>query len=953
LHQLDFRILGPLSVTCGGEELSLGGPKQRGLLAALLLNSNRRVALERLAELLWDEPPPSATANLRTYASGLRRVIGDRLLAREGGYELVIAAGESDVERFGELVSRGRAELAAGDQAAADNRLREALDQWRGRCGEDLPGDIPLARHLGLLDEQRLLVLEDSLLLRLEFADLRQTVTQVRVLLTDHPTRERLWAVLMTALYRSGDVAGSLAAYRAAADALDRELGMRPGQQLRDLQQAILARDPALDTGGAARTSDASVPDIPRQLPRDSRVMVGRDNELAAIMAVCSGATRDPAQPRVVSIDGQAGVGKSALALRAAHLLAGRHPDGQVYVDLRGTTTGLEPVSSVHALIGLLRALGDPHQTSLDEHELAARFRTITADRALLLVLDNASHTQQVLPLIPASGNCTALVTSRRRLTTLDASLCLSLDVLSPAAARATLTEYGPPGEQDERAVAAVAELCGRLPLALRIAAARRASRPDWSLAELARQLADDRRRLDELSTDDVSVRAAFAATFDALRLGDKPGESTAAELFRLMGALPLPTFGEDVLAALADLTEAEVRSALRRLVDLHAVEPRAGRYVFHDLLRLFAAELAEHELSGREREAALGRVFSYCAEASRQAREQFRPVRRDLPAVVSTARQPTRPRCDTIDQAVGWFDSEREALRAMVRIADRGPAALYLPATAIVDALTVDLERDQRLLEAIELNETLARIAERNGDTVKAAECWRYLASCHQRLGNRTLARDYVERAIELGRKTRQTTGLVSALNTLAIFNTESGQFDAADSLLTQALDLVGDGEGDEVTLGVLLNTQGMNARWAGDNATAVEHLLTSLEIRRRVGDRVGQAYTRYQLGRAYLASHRLEDALLQLNALVELAVDLTAHDLEREGRIARMQVFNRLGRAADAEDDLARALELCEVVGQLTARSQVLVAAADPAADPERDTALATCRPAGDVPG
>ncbi|WP_166678826.1 AfsR/SARP family transcriptional regulator [Kribbella voronezhensis] len=943
MHQFDFRILGPLSVTCGGEELLLGGPKQRGLLAALLLNSNRRVALERLAELLWDEPPQSATANLRTYASGLRRVIGDRLLARDGGYELAIGPGESDVERFGELVSRGRAELAAGNQSAADSRLREALDQWRGRCGEDLPGDIPLARHLGLLDEQRLLVLEDSLQLRLDLADLRQTVTEVRVLLTDHSTRERLWAVLMTALYRSGDVAGSLAAYRAAAEALDRELGMRPGQELRDLQQAILARDPALETGEAVRTPGTPVPDIPRQLPRDSRVMVGRDDELAAIMAVCSGAGRDPAQPTVVSIDGQAGVGKSALALRAAHLLAGRHPDGQLYVDLRGTTTGLEPVSSVHALAGLLRALGDPHQTSLDEHELAARFRTITADRALLLVLDNASHTQQVLPLLPASGNCTALVTSRRRLTTLDASLCLSLDVLSPAAARATLTEYGPPGEQDEEgAVADVAELCGRLPLALRIAAARRASRPDWSLAELARQLADDRRRLDELSTDDVSVRAAFAATFDALRLGDKPGESTAAELFRLMGALPMPTYGEEVLAALADVAEAELKLALRRLVDLHAVEPRAGRFVLHDLLRLFAAELAEHELTDHEREAALARVFSYCAEASRQARAQFRPVRRDLPAVVSIARQAPRPRCDTIDQAAIWFDSEREALRAMVRIADRGPAELYLPTTVIVDALSADLERDQRLPEAIELNETLARIAERNGDNVEASDCWRYLASCHQRLGNRTLARDYVARGIELARKTGQTTRLVSALNTLAIFNTESGDFGAAESLVTEALGLVGDS--DEVAVGILLNTQGMNARWAGDNAKAVGHLLASLAIRRRVGDRVGQAYTRYQLGRAYLASDRLEDALLHLNALVELAVDLSARDLEREGRIARMQVLNRLGRLVEAKEDLAQALDLCEVVGQVTARSQVLVAAADPAADPERDTALAT---------
>lgn len=958
VREFDFRILGPLSVTRAGEELSLGGPKQRGLLAVLLLNANRRVALERLAGLLWEEPPQSATANLRTYASGLRRAIGDRLVARDGGYELVTAPGESDIERFGELVSRGRADLAAGDQSAADSQLREALDQWRGRCGEDLPGDVPLARHLGLLDEQRQLVLEDSLRLRLELGDLRQTVTEVRALLADHSTRERLWVVLMTALYRCGDVGGALAAYRAAADALDRELGMQPGQELRDLQQAILARDPGLEAaaakGGlsvAGRTASAPELDVPRQLPRDSRVMVGREDELAAVIAACSGAARDPARPVVVSIDGQAGVGKSALALRAAHLLADGHPDGQLYLDLRGTTAGLEPVSSAHALTGLLRALGDRRPTSLDEHELAARFRTVTAGRSLLLLLDNAAHNRQVLPLLPASASCTALVTSRRRLTTLDASLCLSLDVLSPAAACTTLTEYGPPGEHDEGAVAEVAELCGRLPLALRIAAARRASRPDWSLAELARQLADDRRRLDELSADDVSVRATFAAAYEALRTGDRPGESTAAELFRLMGALPLPSFGEGVLGALADFSVAELRLALRRLVDLHVVEPRAGRFVLHDLLRLFAAELAEHELTEDERETALVRAFTYCADASRQAREQFRPIRYDLPSVLSSARRAARPQCDTIEKAAVWFDSEREALRVAVRLASRGSAALYTSTTVIVDALSVDLERDQRLPEAIELNETLVRLAERNGDNVGAAECWTYLASCHQRLGDRMRARDYIARGIELYRATGLTAGLVMALNTLAIFDTETGSFDQAESLLREALGLVG-GD-DEAMVGILLNNLGMNARWRGDNRLALEHLRASLAIRCRVGDRVGQAYTRFQLGRAYLASDRLDDALFHLDALVELAADLSARDLEREGRTARMQVFTRLGRVVEARDDLARALDLCEVVGNVDARAQVLAAAADPGADPERDAALAAGQQRGTAPG
>ncbi|GAA1696203.1 BTAD domain-containing putative transcriptional regulator [Kribbella yunnanensis] len=941
MGEFDFRILGPLSVTRAGQELALGGPKQRGLLAALLLSANQRVAMERLAGLLWDEPPASATANLRTYASGLRRAIGDRLVARDGGYELVIAPGELDIARFGELVSRGRADLAAGDRASADSRLREALGQWRGRCGEDLPSDVPLTRHLHLLDEQRQQVLEDSLSLRMEFGDLHQTVTEIRALLTEHPTREPLWMVLMTALYRCGDTAGALAVYRAAVDALDRELGMQPGQELHDLHQAILTRDPGLKGGGATRrTPEALKPDIPRQLPRDSRVMVGREDELAAIMAVCSGAARDRARPTVVSIDGQAGVGKSALSLRAAHLLADLHPDGQLYVDLRGTSAGLEPLSGVHALTGLLRSLGDRQQTSLDEDGLAARFRTLTADRRLLLLLDNAVHTRQVLQLLPASAGCTALITSRQRLTTLDASLSLSLDVLSSAAARATLTQYLPSDEHDEGAVAEVAELCGRLPLALRIAAARRASRPDWTLADLARQLADDRRRLDELSAEHVSVRATFAASYDALRFGDKPGESAAAELFGLMGALPLPTFGESVLAALADVSAAELRLALQRLIDLHLVQPRAGRFVLHDLLRLFAAELAEDDLAGNARAAALERAFTYCAAASRQAREQFRPIRHSLPVVLPTARRAAPPQCDTVERAAAWFDAEREALRAMVRIADRGSAVLYAPTAVVVDALSVDLEREQRLPETIELNETLVRIAERNGDNVEAAEGWRYLASCHQRLGNRTLAREYVARGIELCRQTGQREHLVIALNTLAIFSTESGDFDLAESLLAEALGLVGDS--DEAATGLLLNTRGMNARWRGDTCQAADHLLASLAIRCRIGDRMGEAYTRYQLGRAYLASDLLDDALIHLDALVELSFDLSARDLEREGRTARMQVFHRLGQVTEAEDELARALDLCEGAGQVTARSQVLTAAADPGADPERDKLL-----------
>jgi DNA-binding SARP family transcriptional activator len=940
----------------------LGGPKQRALLAALLLSPNRRVGLSRLAALLWEVSPRSGTANLRTYATGLRKVLADRLVAREGGYELVVAAGESDVERFAELVARGRGSAAAGELGPARDCFEEALGLWRGGCGEDLARDMPLQRHLRVLDEERLRVVEDCMQVRLELGEGQTPVVALRSLLSDHPTRERLWGQLMTALYRCGDVSGALDAYRDAAAVLDEQLGVQPGAELRELQQAVLVRDPALDasTGhrdaaqdsAGAATGGACV--VPRQLPMDSQVLLGRDAEADAILAVCAPQGRDQARPVVVALDGQGGIGKSALALRVAHRLASEHSDGQLYVDLQGSNTGLEPVSEVQVMAAFLRALGD-HPASLSLEEMAGRFRTMAAGRHLLVLLDNAADTHRLELLLPADPRCTVLVTSRKRLVTLDASLRLSLDTLPMPVACAVLAAFGGGRTSDAGAdVARVAELCAGLPLALRMAAARLALRTDWSAADLAERLADDRRRLDELGTDRLSVRATMAATYEALVHADRTNGGCSAQLFRLMGVVPVPTYSDGLLAALADLTVAELEPAVQRLVSLHVVEPRNGRYVVHDLLRLFATDLARRELSDQERRGALGRAYSYYADASCRAAGQLRPVRLDVPADLQLSRNAPRLRCTSVDDARAWFDAERDSLLAVAHRATDNAELLGGPAMAIIVALLTALETDGWLVEAITLNEVMVRLARAQADRRSEARAWTQLATLQQRVGDPVRARQDIQRGIELYRVADDTLGLAKAINALGIFLTEAGRFIEGGAHLRQALELFRS-EGDELGTGLALNSIGMNLRWRGENTSALTYLAESLAVRRELGDRVGEIYTLMQMGSAHAAEDELDDALALFDDVVRLAVDIGARDLERQGRMFRLQVLIRLGRIADADADLNSALELCQITGYPDGRLLVLAAAAAPDIDPERVAALATNGPtagAGGIP-
>ena len=603
---MEFRILGPLEVWEHGRAVSLGGPKQRALLAALLLDANQVVPACRLVAELWGGEPPATAENLlHGYVSQLRRHLrppqGGRaprqmLVTRPPGYLLRLEHGVLDLHRFEQLVEQSRLALEGDAPERAAAALGEALGLWRGPALGDVALRGACRSKVAQLEERRVAALEE----RAE-ADLRRgrhldLTGELQALVAAHPLRERLRAQLMFALYRSGRQAEALAAYRDGRRLLSEELGLEPGPVLQRLEHAILAADPALEPP-APTTVAGGLPSAAARalchLPADLADFTGREGALAALAELLG---REPEEHAtavaVAAVSGMAGVGKSAVAVRAAYRLRRRFPDGQLYVNLRGTGTGALAPGEV--LGSLLLALGvEPAALPQGVEERAWRYRALLADRRVLLVLDGAADEAQVRPLLPGGAGCAALVTSRARLAGLEAAHQLELPVMSPAEAVGLLAKVAGRKRVAAEPVAAetIARRCGHLPLAVRVAGARLAARPHWRLGRLAERLGAERRRLDELRAGDLEVRASFAAGLGAQ-------DDAARRAFRLLGLVEVAEFTARTAAAPLDLPVAEAEEQLERLVDAHLVEVAgqepAGwtRYRLHGLLRGFAREL-------------------------------------------------------------------------------------------------------------------------------------------------------------------------------------------------------------------------------------------------------------------------------------------------------------------------------------------------------------------------
>lgn len=687
----EFRVLGPLEVLVDGVPQALGSASVRGVLACLLLEPNQVVSVDRLVDALWDEDPPStARTMIQGYVSRIRKILGvdsagdteehdrPRIVTRAPGYKLQVDSDRVDAHRARALVNHAHG-LSAAERSRA---LAEALALWRGEVLADVDSDRLHRVVVPNLDELRLLALEERIAADLETGRDQELIVELAALVDQHPLRERFTAQLMLVNYRAGHRAEAQARYHALRARLSNELGIDPGPEARALYERLLRDDetllrprPSRETappGGPARP-------IPAELPPAAPGFVGRERELSVLDRMLTERERGSANLLAV-VTGTAGVGKSALAVTWAHRIAQSFPEGQLYASLRGFDAERAPLAPAEALTAMLKTLGvAPDAIPVDLDDRTALYRSLLADRRVLVLLDNARDSEQVRPLLPGSSESLVVVTSRRRLDGLvvgSGARVLPLETLPRETAIELIDRAGAPrgSASEPAATRELADLCGGLPLALRIAAARLAANPGRGVADLVHELTDERDRLHALDVDDAdtSVRRAFDISYRNLH-------PSHARTFRLLGIVPGHTFTAHAVAALCGTDPASARRRLRVLALAHLVtEIEPDRFAMHDLLRLYARDLLAAAPDGDRKGLASGadedgralrRLLHYYLVVADHARRFLRPARDELD--YSGDESTARPRITSRAEALEWFDVEWPNLVSAVRVAN------------------------------------------------------------------------------------------------------------------------------------------------------------------------------------------------------------------------------------------------------------------------------------------
>ncbi|MBB5078801.1 DNA-binding SARP family transcriptional activator [Nonomuraea endophytica] len=853
-------MLGPVQAWRGGRELGLGSPQQRLVLAVLLLANGRVVGGDQLMDAVWGHVRPRTAANvLRTYISRLRAVLGaDAVVSVGDGYAL--RAGTCDVAELRTLYGEGR--------------YAEALALWQGEPLAGLDGDYAEAQR-ARLSEQRLVALEHRLGQDLDEGKHAEVVVELSALAAEHPTRERLRGLLMLALYRAGRQAEAIGVYTDTRKLLADELGVDPSPELAELYQQIISADPALGRA-PARPRAAAAPaarHVPRQLPADVADFTGRESEVEA-MAAALRPGRSSALV-VCAVAGAGGVGKTALAVHVAHRLAGDYPDGQLFVDLRGS--GSQPLEVELVLGSLLRALG-LEEAPEELAERAALYRSMLADRRMLVVLDNAAGAGQVRPLLPGSATCGVLVTSRARLIGLSGARQVDLEVLGPVAAlRLFARIVGEQRAEAERGAAMdLVAACGFLPLAIRIAAARLAARPNWSVAGMRDRLSDERRRLSELRAGDLAIEATFALGYEQL-------DEAHARAFRLLAVPDMADVSLRAAAALLDLPEQEAEAVCEALVDVSMLESLSpGRYRFHDLLRVFARSRVDPAAA----DAALDRLLDHSAAA---VAGRFRSL---FPGDRRAELLPTAECEDAFDPA------DTEALLSVVRqAATRKDADRYRLAW-IVDMLT-DVAP-----ESVAFRHTLDLLVTRAGDEPRAEGLARYLRSTLSS-ADRQARRSDALAAIDLARGDHYVTAVATA--SLGVQAYDDGDYQASVELIRRGLDIFAAG-GDRGAQALWLGLLARSLAAADEPGQAVEAARSAYRVHAELGGGTPRhPWAPYQLAFTLQAVGALGEALRMYESAVTGFREIGELDWIGTATTRMADIHLTLG-------DHARALELAE---------------------------------------
>jgi DNA-binding SARP family transcriptional activator len=893
-HGTEFRILGPLEAWVGRERQQLGGPRQERVLAVLLLEANRVVPLYRLVDAAWGEDPPNtAPHQVRKMVADLRRRLPGpaSLIVTDGpGYRIVVGDDQLDLRMFEVRLARAREAEAAGLASNAVTQLQAALALWRGPALAGLGS--PLIRSAAeALDERRMTALDHLLDLRLASGEARELVGDLRTLVAEYPLREGLRGQLMLALYRSGRQAEALQTYDEGRRLLADELGIDPGPELARRYEEILRNDPDLHlpaapaepaSGAAGGLPAYAVPGRPppAMLPYDLSDFTGRMEELEGVLRVAG--KRSDRRPTVITIDGMAGVGKTTLAVHAAHRLAEQFPDGQLFVDLHGFTPGREPVDPGEALSIMLGALGVPgDQIPVDVVARAAAWRVQAAGRRLLVLLDNAANTAQVRPLLPGSGGCLVLVTSRSRL---GVDGAVPVPVVLPSEADSLNLVQRLLGEDwldaEPADVAELIEVCGRLPLALRIAVTRLNNRPQWTVGYLVTRLRREERRLGELALDDRSVEAAVGLSYRGLT----PEQQ---RMFRLLGQHPGGDFDPYAGAALAGISREDAEAELEDLLDARLLLQRqVGRYTFHDLLRSYAQGTAR---AGPEPDLAdaVHRLLDYYLHTADTAAYLIQPGR--FRVDLELANPPAEvPSLTSRSEALAWYDAERHNLVAVTRYAISHRMDRH--ATELPRAFTMYLLLRGQVQDEAPLLAAAVEAARRIGD-----------------------------RRAEL-----------RSLLTLVIAQWHAGQFQEALECSRAALDIAVEA-GDRRGEAICLSRIGMLYYGLGDYAEALAYNERALVIHREIDDRSEQRTVLNTLSPVLATLGRYGEALDAARQAVAIERELGGASFGAAGLLDVAIAQTGLGDLADALATLEEAGRLARQVGSVGVEAEVATQTAE----------------------
>ncbi|MQY12966.1 Regulatory protein AfsR [Streptomyces sp. RB5] len=913
--ELTFSVLGPVRAERGGEQLAAGSPQQRAMLAALLLRSGRTATAQELIDALWgEEPPEKATATIRTYAFRMRKALGtDALRSEAGGYSVPRAAGSLDTERVDALATQAERAAAEGDIARGRALYAKALAHWDGEPLAGIPGPYAETQRVRLA-ELRLTLLEHRVQLDLKAGGHADVVAELTALTATHPLRERLRELLMLALYRSGRQSEALAVYADTRRHLAGELGVDPRPELTELQRRILQADESL---AAPAEADVAAPRIltPAQLPATVADFTGRQEYVEQLSKEL--ATAEGSVMAVSSVSGIGGVGKTTLAVHVAHAARDHFPDGQLYVDLQGSGSPAEPGA---VLAAFLRALGT-QASAIPEGvaERSALFRSTLAGRRVLTLLDNARDAAQVRPLLPGTEGSAALVTSRGKMMDLVGAHHVDLDVMNPTEALDLFIRIvGEDRVAPERDAAMdVVGRCGYLPLAIRIAASRLASRPTWTVSTLARKLDDEHRRLDELQVGDLAVKATFELGYGQLL----PEQARA---FRLLSLADGPDISVHAAAAVLDLDPEAAEDLLETLVDTSLIESAApGRYRYHDLVRLYARGCAERdEQPPTECAEALSRLLDFYLATAAGAYALSRPGDR-LPHHVGPF---GRPGLTFADSTAGqnWLFTEADCLLAAARQHTRDGA---LGRAVNLLLATNDLAESGTYSDQFFQVTTLAlETAQHTGDARTEGRAHTELLLAHSFSGRFEQADAHAQRAMLLGRACDDIYVCGVAANNRGIACFVLGRREEAGEYLQTALEAFREDGNVPGEASALSNLSRVYVH-TGRMDEAIRLAEQSAEIHRQLGSSLRMANGMYALGIALTGAGRADEALVRLEEALQVFRANRMHLWHGMTLLRMAEAHLRTGRPADAAAGADQALARLQGIGGDWHRAQILV--------------------------